>query len=123
MKFIKGLGFFIIFVFLFGYIGMMLWNALIPDLFHGPTLTYWQTLGLILLSKIFFGCKGGGHHRGWHGKGHWKHSGGWGGGECGPYWYKWKEEFEKLTPEEKEKWKAKMKDKWKYDWDYEKKSE
>ena len=29
-----------------------LWNALIPDLFHGPVLTYWQTAGLFLLSKI-----------------------------------------------------------------------
>jgi hypothetical protein len=31
---------------------MTLWNWLIPTLFHGPVLTYWQTAGLFLLSKI-----------------------------------------------------------------------
>lgn len=31
---------------------MALWNCLIPQLFHGPILTYWQTAGLFLLSKI-----------------------------------------------------------------------
>jgi hypothetical protein len=31
---------------------MALWNCLIPPLFHGPVLTYWQTAGLFLLSKI-----------------------------------------------------------------------
>ena len=29
-----------------------LWNWLIPELFNGPVLTYWQTAGLFLLSKI-----------------------------------------------------------------------
>ena len=27
-----------------------LWNWLIPELFNGPVLTYWQTLGLFFLS-------------------------------------------------------------------------
>lgn len=31
---------------------MALWNSLIPALFHGPVLNYWQTAGLFLLSKI-----------------------------------------------------------------------
>ena len=31
---------------------MALWNWLIPTLFNGPVLTYWQTLGLFFLSKI-----------------------------------------------------------------------
>jgi hypothetical protein len=31
---------------------MILWNALIPTLFHGPVLSFWQTAGLFLLSKI-----------------------------------------------------------------------
>ena len=46
---------------------MHLWNWLIPTLFKGPVITYWQTLGLIVLSKIFlsgFGHGGGHpHHR------------------------------------------------------------
>jgi hypothetical protein len=29
-----------------------LWNCLIPNLFHGPILTFWQAAGLFLLSKI-----------------------------------------------------------------------
>jgi membrane-bound ClpP family serine protease len=29
-----------------------LWNWLIPELFNGPELTFWQTIGLFILSKI-----------------------------------------------------------------------
>jgi hypothetical protein len=29
-----------------------LWNWLIPELFHGPELNFWQTVGLFFLSKI-----------------------------------------------------------------------
>ena len=36
------------------FITMYLWNSLIPLLFHGPVITFWQTAGLIVLSKIFF---------------------------------------------------------------------
>jgi hypothetical protein len=38
-----------------GVIVMYLWNWLVPALFSGPTLTYWQTLGLLLLSRLLFG--------------------------------------------------------------------
>jgi hypothetical protein len=31
-----------------------LWNWLVPDLFNGPELNYWQTIGLFILSKILF---------------------------------------------------------------------
>jgi hypothetical protein len=58
-------------VFGFTYVMMLLWNALVPELFNGPVLGYWQTLGLLILSKILFsgigggGCKGdrSGHYR------------------------------------------------------------
>jgi hypothetical protein len=40
------------FVFLVIWGVMALWNCLIPDLFNGPVLTYWQTFGLFFLSKI-----------------------------------------------------------------------
>ena len=40
-----------------------LWNWLIPDLFNGPVLNYWQTAGLFLLSKILLtGIAPGGEH-------------------------------------------------------------
>lgn len=29
-----------------------LWNWLVPDLFNGPVLSFWQTAGLFLLSKV-----------------------------------------------------------------------
>jgi len=48
-------------VFLFTYLVMLLWNALVPELFHGPHLTYWQTLGVFILAKILFSGMGGGH--------------------------------------------------------------
>lgn len=40
-----------------------LWNWLIPDLFNGPALNFWQTAGLFLLSKILLtGVAPGSHH-------------------------------------------------------------
>ena len=33
---------------------MWLWNWLIPDLFGLPIITYWQALGLMVLSSCFF---------------------------------------------------------------------
>ena len=45
---------------LFTFVVMWLWNWLVPELFNGPVLTYWQTLGLFILSKILFSGVGGG---------------------------------------------------------------
>ena len=39
---------------LFTYVVLLLWNWLVPELFKGPELTYWQTLGIMVLSKILF---------------------------------------------------------------------
>jgi hypothetical protein len=67
---ILGLGFIILTI----YVVMCLWNSLIPTLFHGPVLTYWQTAGLFLLSKILLtGIAPGpqhGHKRDWRRKFH-----------------------------------------------------
>jgi hypothetical protein len=79
----------------FTYGTMLLWNWLIPDLFGGPLLTYWQTLGLLVLSKIFFsgfGGKGGKSH-----------------GRSRGYW---KDRISTMSPEEREQFKIRMKDKW-----------
>jgi hypothetical protein len=45
---ILGVGFVILAVFLV----MLLWNWLIPELFNGPEINFWQTAGLFILSKI-----------------------------------------------------------------------
>ena len=44
----------------FTFVVMWLWNWLVPEVFNGPDLTYWQTLGLLVLSKILFSGIGGG---------------------------------------------------------------
>ncbi len=40
---------------LFGFIVMWLWNALMPTIFNLPEIGYWQAVGLVVLSHIFFG--------------------------------------------------------------------
>ena len=71
-------------------IAFFLWNALVPELFHGPQLSFLQTVGLLILAKIIFGHGGPGRHC--H-----RHHGGW---------HRW----HSLTPEEREKLKAEMKE-------------
>ena len=39
---------------LFTYVVMLLWNWLVPELFSGPAINYWQTLGVLILAKILF---------------------------------------------------------------------
>ena len=34
---------------------MLIWNAILPDLFHFQPINYWQALGLFILCKILFG--------------------------------------------------------------------
>jgi len=55
---ILGIGFVTLAIF----VTMSLWNALIPQLFHGPILTFWQAAGLFLLSKILLTGVAPGHH-------------------------------------------------------------
>ena len=100
MKIIKIIGFVLLGIFglaAFGFITMYLWNWLIPELFNGPYLTFWQTIGLLVLSKILFSGfgKGGGHH----------------GKPWRPYW---KDRWDKMSPEDRERIKQKMKAKWCY---------
>jgi len=70
---------------IFGFVVMSLWNWLVPTLFGGHAIGYWQAWGIIILSKILFG--------GFHGRpgpgGRWKH--------------RVRERLEQMTPEEREK--------------------
>ncbi len=44
------------------FVTMSLWNCLIPSLFNGPALGFWQTAGLFILSKILLtGVSPGSH--------------------------------------------------------------
>lgn len=51
---------------LFGFVVMSLWNWLMPAVFGWHTITFWQALGLFLLSKLLFGgLRGRMAHGGW----------------------------------------------------------
>ena len=75
-----------------GFIVMALWNALIPALFKGPAVTFWQAVGLLLLSHILL--------RGW---GHGHHSHGW---RRDRRKQRFEEKLAAMAPEEREKFKA-----------------
>ncbi len=67
-----------------GFVVRELWNALLPAIFGWRTITFWQALGLLVLSKILFGGflrHGGGRDR-------WRN--------------RMKERWERMTPEERE---------------------
>ena len=76
LKVLKYLGFGILGVgamFLFVWLVMLLWNSLIPVLFNGPILTYWQSAGMLILSKILLsGIGSGGSKSSSHTKSKWK---------------------------------------------------
>lgn len=55
-------------IFLFGFIVMSLWNAILPAVLHVGMISFWQALGILILSKILFGGFHGGRGRGWGGK-------------------------------------------------------
>jgi hypothetical protein len=38
-----------------GYVFMLLWNMLIPEIFGLIQISYWQALGLLAMAKIVFG--------------------------------------------------------------------
>ena len=40
---------------LLGAIVMLLWNAILPEVTSARPLSYWQALGLLVLSRILFG--------------------------------------------------------------------
>jgi hypothetical protein len=75
----------IIGIFVFGFVVRGLWNWLMPALFGWRLITFWQALGLVVLSKILFG----GVHSHGGGRTHWRH--------------RMRERWERMTPEEREK--------------------
>lgn len=62
---------------------MLLWNVLMPELFHAPRIGFWQAGGLLVLSRILLG--------GWRGR-----SGRWRAGRL-------RERWRSMTPEERER--------------------
>jgi hypothetical protein len=50
---------------IFGFVVMNLWNWLVPAVLGGKLITFWQALGVLVLSRILFGGFGG-HRSGWN---------------------------------------------------------
>jgi len=76
----------------FGVMGLLifgLWNALIPAILGLPKISFWQALGLFILSRILFGRFGGG---------------GWGKMRKARFVRGWKN----LTPEERQRFRSAM---------------
>jgi hypothetical protein len=72
------------------FIVMHLWNWLMPPVFGLRWITFWQALGLLVLSKILFGGFRGGH---WSGM-RWRR--------------RMMERWAQMTPEEREKFRSAM---------------
>jgi len=80
----------VLFVWIFGEIVMHLWNWLVPALFKGPAIGFWQALGLLILCRLLFG--GFGSH-----------------GSRGPNWRRRRaERWQSMTPEERERFREAM---------------
>lgn len=75
---------------LVGFLVTGLWNALMPALFGLKTITFWQAIGLMFLSRFLFGG-----FRGRPGRSrHWRH--------------RMMERWDQMTPEEREKFRDSM---------------
>jgi hypothetical protein len=89
----KGLAFLVLapaFVAALSFVVMLLWNALVPGLFSGPVIGFWQAAGLLVLSRILFGgFRGRGGPGGW--RQHWAQH----------------ERWSRMSPEERERFREK----------------
>ena len=77
---------------IFGFVVMSLWNWLVPAVFGGPTVTYWQAFGMLILARILVGGLGGGHSDNKHGR------------------RRMMDQWEQMTPEEREKFRQGLRD-------------
>lgn len=77
-----------------GFVTMELWNALLPKIFGWHRISFWQGIGLILLSRILFGGfhRHSGHRDRWNQR--MKH--------------RMKERWEHMSPEDREKFRKGM---------------
>ena len=84
-----------ILVAVFSFVVMKLWKWLVPGLFGLHAVTYWQAMGVLVLSKILFG--------------------GFRGRPGPPPWH-WRrrmmERWEKMSPEEREKFRQGLESSW-----------
>jgi membrane protein required for beta-lactamase induction len=83
---------------LFTFVVMLLWNWLIPVIFNGPVLTFWQAAGLLLLSKIIFSGIWKDHKPFHNDRSIWRK--------------KFEEKLNKMSEEDREKFKSRFHGRW-----------
>ncbi|WP_281227094.1 hypothetical protein [Flavobacterium aquiphilum] len=84
----------------FSFAVMLLWNALIPDIFGLGIISFWQALGLLVLSRLLFG----GHGHGGPGFGRGRRFGGFRNRNA------IREKWMNMTPEERKEFISKRKE-------------
>ncbi len=72
-----------------------LWNWLVPAIFNGPVITFWQAIGILILSKILF-------------SGVWRHRSHYSGYPHSEWRKRFEEKMKNMPDEEKERFKAKF---------------
>jgi len=83
-----------VFIGLFGWVFMSLWNWLVPDIFGLKPIDFWHAVGLLILSRILFGGRPGFLHR----RGQWRH--------------RMRAKWERMSPEEREKFRSGLQSRW-----------
>ena len=94
----------IAFIFLGGWIVMLLWNWLAPALFGWRTITFWQAWGVLALCRILFGG-----FRLYGGRRHWRGCD-MRGRMVDRMADRVSERFEAMTPEERERFRQRMRE-------------
>jgi len=82
----------LVFIAIGGEIVLQLWNWLLPPLFGGRQITFWQALGILVLCRILFGGFG------FHGSGR------------SNFRRRMEERCEHMTPEERERFRQRMRE-------------
>ncbi|SEG03969.1 hypothetical protein SAMN05421819_1780 [Bryocella elongata] len=105
MRFLRGLKICVMVVAILALVSLVvehLWNWLMPSIFHLRLITYWEAMGLLVLSKLLLG----GFHKHAPGGNRWN--------ERREWKRRMKARWAGMTPEERERFKAGM-DQFKYD--------
>ena len=95
LRVLKFVLFAVLFISVLSFVVMSLWNWLMPALFGFRLISYWQAVGILILSKILFGAiRGRSGPRPWH----WRR--------------RMIERWEQMTPKEREKFRQGLESRW-----------
>jgi hypothetical protein len=96
-------------IFIFSGVVMLLWNNILPDVTGVHTITLWQAMEILALSKILFSGLIGRHD---HGRHHHQHLG-----------KDLRDKWLQMNPEDREKMRDEMKNEWRQKFDQPKRQE